>query len=393
MKVSVIVPVHNPGKYLAKCLKSLAEQTMQDFEIICVDDGSTDGSDAVLAEFAARDRRLRVLTTAHNGAAKARNAGMEAAAGDYLYFCDADDWLRNDLLGKMVETADREESDIVVAGIHHYDERTKRIYRIWKVQKSVDFPCAAAAFGPEAFSTFQWSVWNKLFRKSFIDGLGLRFQDIPRTNDIFFVNVAIAEARRISLSGSCYYYRHNHGDNIGSLRDRYPYAVFEACAALRGYLVGRGLFDGLSAAYVNMAIDAAGNLLRGLQVAASFSGVRQRIVDEFLPLAGITPEVAAGLPASSPQKEKYDAIVSGDMQYMKYLQSALQGELVRTHGRLVKATAEADASAKALKAAEARLAEAGDRTRSLEEECARLAKRPHNLRGAVSKWFKREIGF
>ena len=93
MTLSVIIPVYNAQRYLCKCLDSVLAQTQRDFEIICVDDGSTDGSAATLAEYAARDPRVRVLTQGNAGQGSARNRGLSAAAGEFVYFMDADDEL------------------------------------------------------------------------------------------------------------------------------------------------------------------------------------------------------------------------------------------------------------------------------------------------------------
>ena len=92
-KVSVIIPVYNAAPFLGDALDSVLGQTLRELEVICVDDGSTDASSAILAEYAARDKRVRVLTQANQGQGAARNRGLKAAQGDYIYFMDADDAL------------------------------------------------------------------------------------------------------------------------------------------------------------------------------------------------------------------------------------------------------------------------------------------------------------
>ena len=87
-KVSVIIPVYNVEKYLRACLDSVVNQTFRDIEIICVDDGSTDGSGAILDEYAAKDSRMRVIRQANAGAGAARNAGLDVATGEYVFFAD-----------------------------------------------------------------------------------------------------------------------------------------------------------------------------------------------------------------------------------------------------------------------------------------------------------------
>lgn len=115
-RVSIVVPVHDAGPYLAECLGSLLAQTLAEVEVVCVDDGSTDGSDAVLADFAARDARVRVLTQANAGPGPARNAGLDAARGDIVMFCDADDLLVPDACEAVSEAFARDGCDVMVFG-------------------------------------------------------------------------------------------------------------------------------------------------------------------------------------------------------------------------------------------------------------------------------------
>ena len=95
-QVSVIIPVYNIERHLAQCLDSVAGQSLGDIEVICVDDGSTDGSPAILARYAARSARFRVVTQANAGPGEARNAGLALAGGEYVIFLDSDDWFEPD---------------------------------------------------------------------------------------------------------------------------------------------------------------------------------------------------------------------------------------------------------------------------------------------------------
>ena len=112
--VSVIMPVYNAGVYLKPALESLLEQTLKEIEIIAVDDGSTDGSGQLLAEYAARDKRLKVISLKRSGAAAARNRGIKAARGRYLTFVDADDRIDRQALGYLCFEAERLQTDILL---------------------------------------------------------------------------------------------------------------------------------------------------------------------------------------------------------------------------------------------------------------------------------------
>jgi glycosyltransferase involved in cell wall biosynthesis len=114
-RISVIIPVYNAETKLGGCLKSVIGQTEKSLEIICVNDGSTDGSADILARFAQSDGRIKVISTENNGAWAARNAGIDRASGDYIAFCDADDTVPTDAYRRLADAADQG-FDVVVGG-------------------------------------------------------------------------------------------------------------------------------------------------------------------------------------------------------------------------------------------------------------------------------------
>lgn len=113
--VSIIVPIYNAERTLGKCVSSLTGQTYRDIEILLIDDGSTDGSLQICREFASRDARVKVISQKNAGPAAARNVGMTEAKGDYMAFCDSDDWVISPLIGTLVEQGDG--ADLIVSGI------------------------------------------------------------------------------------------------------------------------------------------------------------------------------------------------------------------------------------------------------------------------------------
>jgi Glycosyltransferases involved in cell wall biogenesis len=114
--VSIIVPVYNTAPYLKECLDSLIRQTLCDIEIVCVDDGSTDGSLAVLRAYAQQDARIMVVEQPHAGVSVARNRGVDHSAGNYLVFVDSDDWVESDFCKIPYEVAEQTEAEIVFFG-------------------------------------------------------------------------------------------------------------------------------------------------------------------------------------------------------------------------------------------------------------------------------------
>ena len=114
--ISFVVPVYNAAAFLEKCVKSLRVQKV-DLEIILVDDGSTDDSGAICDRFAALDSRIHVIHKENGGPSETRNAGIEAAAGKYVWFIDADDWLEPNAAEVMLQTAEFTQAEITVCGL------------------------------------------------------------------------------------------------------------------------------------------------------------------------------------------------------------------------------------------------------------------------------------
>lgn len=113
MKFSIIIPVYNAAKYLRQCLDSVLAQTVHDWECVCVDDGSADGSEAMLEEFASKDRRFKIIHKANEGVAVARNVGLDAAKGEWITWLDADDEYAPWRLEEAIRIVEREDPDLI----------------------------------------------------------------------------------------------------------------------------------------------------------------------------------------------------------------------------------------------------------------------------------------
>lgn len=115
-KVSVIIPVYNTAEYLAECIDSILRQTLKEIEIICVDDGSTDGSSDILDRYALQDNRIRVIHKDNGGPASARKVGIREANGQYIGFVDSDDWIEEDMYELLYQRAGEYQVDMVTCG-------------------------------------------------------------------------------------------------------------------------------------------------------------------------------------------------------------------------------------------------------------------------------------
>ena len=172
IKISIIVPVYNTEKYLAQALDSLTGQTLKEIEIICVNDGSTDGSGEILARYASRDARIKIITQANSGQSAARNAGMKAARGEYIGFLDADDWADKSAFEKLYRQSD--DDDMVIGNICVYNQ-SMNTYDYNDSYCSINiFPQGFynKHFSPVECKDFLFRIsvtpWNKIYKRSFL---------------------------------------------------------------------------------------------------------------------------------------------------------------------------------------------------------------------------------
>ena len=209
LAVSVIIPVYNAAPYLSEMLVSLSAQTLRNIEIICVDDGSTDGSAAILSEFAARDSRIKVITQKNSGGAIARNRGIEEAKGRWHFFADADDFCRPEMLAEMLAKGEATAADVVVAGRRTINCSQFGYCREMRIPASYfrhEQPVNCHTDGINVFYGMGFAPWNKLYRRDFVLQGGIRFHQIMSCDDVYFVLVALLTAERIVFVGGLYYY-------------------------------------------------------------------------------------------------------------------------------------------------------------------------------------------
>lgn len=180
MKVSVIVPVYNMSKYLAKCLDSLLAQTLEDLEIIVVNDGSTDNSQEIIDEYVQKSEKIKAFEKPNGGLSDARNFGLEKAVGQYIGFVDSDDFVSAEMFEKMYEKAVEHQAEIVLCDLEKVNERGEAFRDLpqspqlpEKIQLEKDF---------RIFGEMACFACNKLFKKELFQNhkfkKGIHFEDI-----------------------------------------------------------------------------------------------------------------------------------------------------------------------------------------------------------------------
>lgn len=227
-EISIIVPVYQVEKYIGQCIDSILAQTFTDFELILVDDGSTDNSGKICDEYSARDNRVQVIHQKNGGAAAARNNGMDKATGNYFAFIDGDDYIVPTMLECLYKNILKSQADIAACNYRYvfengdekdfstenkaeilngkeifYDRKNERNYGFWTV------------------------VWNKLYKAEAFKNLRFRcgkyYEDEFLANDIYRLNIKVA-----TVSDCLYYYRQHSASTMRMKNIRRSFDLIEA---------------------------------------------------------------------------------------------------------------------------------------------------------------------
>lgn len=225
-KISVIIPVHNAGKYLRMCLNSIINQNYQDFEAILVDDGSTDDSGLICDQFARQDERLQVIHKKNEGVVCARNAGLMAACGDYIAFIDADDWVDADFLEAGVWQMEHEKADVVITGCVRenglcpetvQNKISPGVYDILGLGNDV-YPKMLHCEAFYEFGILPY-LWNKFYKKNLLE---LCCKDIDaRINDgedVAVVYPYLLSVQKAVITEDAKYHYRIHGESVTANR-------------------------------------------------------------------------------------------------------------------------------------------------------------------------------
>lgn len=234
-KVSVIVPFHNVENYISKCLASLMYQTLEDIEIICINDASTDGSVDIVKTYAENDKRIKLLNIdTMSGQSYARNFGLEIATGEYIGFVDSDDWVELDMFEKMYNRARLGDTDITMCQATLYDDKEQRFYTddyysLKPLEKMGD-----NVFSPidtkDDILNINVVLWNKIYKLEFLKKTGVKFQDGYIYEDMPFFYETYLKASRVNILWEfLYFYRQNRSfstmqNSDKKIYDRIPMA-------------------------------------------------------------------------------------------------------------------------------------------------------------------------
>lgn len=206
-KVSVIVPVYNVEKYLEKCLDTLSGQTLEDIEIICVNDGSKDSSPEILQKYAQKDSRIKIINKQNEGLSAARNDGLKAASGEFVGYVDSDDWVDLNFYEKLYTAAKKYDAEIACGNIIRCGNRATK-YKV-KFEKEELFTDNLQKLKAVKIPKYNY-VWNKIYKRESLLKLNLEFPVGRFYEDICWSIKAVYYLNGlVTVPDSAYFYRRN----------------------------------------------------------------------------------------------------------------------------------------------------------------------------------------
>lgn len=240
--VSIVIPVYNVEKYLRECLDSVVNQTIRDLQIICINDGSTDNSLAILQEYAKKDCRIQIINQKNAGQSVARNAALPFVKGKYICFVDSDDWIDLQLCEKVYDKAERTGADMTLLFFNTLKKTPLQNITNYLTEHSYFIPDVKDKNCLE-MSRYT-SVWATLWKTSFLFDNCLTFAEgLTREDDIFYWQAWIKNPKLALVTERLYFYRPNPVSTMHSL-DRRTLDIIEVFRVIKDCLVSENKFNG-----------------------------------------------------------------------------------------------------------------------------------------------------
>ncbi len=214
--VSIIIPIYNCEKYLAKTLDSVLSQSYQELEILCVLDCPTDGSEKITLDYQQQDARIKILRQDNQGVSVARNNGMDKAKGEYLFFLDSDDWLMPNAIELLVNTALKTSHLVISGGIINVDEKT-HAQTIYNTKRKTGL----IKLKGSCFFDLEIVVWNKLYHHSTLNGIRFEPNLLHEDEDFYWKFFAKNDTAYAISDNIIYYFRRENSITTTKRRDKH----------------------------------------------------------------------------------------------------------------------------------------------------------------------------
>lgn len=213
--ISVILPVYNVEKYLKKCIQSIINQTYQNLEIVCIDDGSTDKSGEILDEAARNEPRIRVIHQENRGLMSVRTMGIQEAKGEYISFVDGDDYITTNMLQTLLSAIETNGSDMSVCGFELTDENDNVLNTVVPQTKTIDgLEAIKELLYKDVYKTGLSPLWNKLYKKELFNDFKPS-DKIKNLGEDIYINLSlINKAKKVSFSSTICYSYIQRGDSF-----------------------------------------------------------------------------------------------------------------------------------------------------------------------------------
>jgi len=227
VKLSVIIPVYNTEKFLPECIESIYSQNMEDFEVICVDDGSTDNSPNILRDYQKRELNLIVISKNNEGSGIARNLGLENSRGKYILFADSDDFYPADAFKTIFSKIEKSEAEILIFGALTLDKNRLRKghYSAEKIPKRFRNKIFSGNDLKKDLFKIPSPAWSKLYNREFLIKNDIQFQNVRAGQDqIFFLKSMLCASKIAVLNENLYCYRKNRAGSVTSIKKKQDYS-------------------------------------------------------------------------------------------------------------------------------------------------------------------------
>lgn len=281
--ISIIIPAYNMEKYVKQCLDSLLEQSFTDYEIICIDSGSTDGTSHILDSYVDRDCRFKVIHTSRLNAGEARNLGLKEAKKKYLLFLDADDFFENNMLGAVYERIEKYNAQVCLFGARHYKEgkASDDGWNFINMFNITEDELISGKNNPYIFEIATANPWNKLYDRKFVLNSGVRFQTIRRSNDVLFTYSMLTLAERITIDKNIYLNYRQHDSSLQATNDESPLDWCIAYGELKKTLISRGDYKNYKVGFQNKCLSITWYNFNKLQTYNGYIALFRGLVDKY----------------------------------------------------------------------------------------------------------------
>lgn len=226
-KVSILVPTYNQENYLREALDSLINQTLDDIEILCINDGSTDKTPQILEEYRFKDKRIKVINKANSGYGATMNVGLDNATGDYIGILEPDDFVKNTMFEDLYSLADKNNLDMVKSDFYYYTTSNKSARQAGLIKKKNENKVLSAK--DDIFMLkLPPSIWSAIYKRSFLNKNNIRFLETAGASfqDTSFAFKTLATAKRLMFTSKAYlYYRQDNENSSIHRKDK----VYNIC--------------------------------------------------------------------------------------------------------------------------------------------------------------------